>query len=116
MTVFRLGPRAQARRDLALVLEERAREIVACANQPAPEPAAPKPAPRRPAPRRWTLDTIVAAIHRHAEQHGRPPSWLDWRKAGPDHPSANTVSEHVGWANAIEAAGYPRPVQNGTAR
>lgn len=103
-TVFRLGPRALARKQLEQELLEQAREYAFRVNQK----------PRAPRPRRWTPDAIVAAIQADAAERGRPPSWIDWKKAGPGHPAAVTVDEVVGWANAIEAAGFPRPHQNGS--
>lgn len=61
--------------------------------------------------RRWTPEAIVAAIQTWAEEHGRPPrSHPDWTNAGPDHPASATVQYVFGlWADAVEAAGLPRP-------
>jgi hypothetical protein len=68
----------------------------------------------------WTREAVLNAIHRFADQHGRPPRASEWirrdthnnypartsvYKAGP----RNTSSPFKKWADAIEAAGYPRP-------
>lgn len=69
--------------------------------------------------RTWTRDTIIAAIQRFARENGRPPLAADWNHAGRGagypptsgiyrsrwHPNAIFAS----WAEAIEAAGFPRP-------
>lgn len=58
----------------------------------------------------WTAETILQAIHRWHQQHGRPPIATEWIRGAPDYPNPGTViREHGSWANAIEAAGYPRP-------
>jgi hypothetical protein len=71
----------------------------------------------------WRPDDILEAIRRFARKHrGRPPVFREFSvptvgKGGnlrtptkPAHPSARTVRLAFGsWANAIEAAGFPRP-------
>lgn len=69
--------------------------------------------------RYWTKQTIIDAIHRYAKTHGRPPTANEWLtnkngqrhgRHGDGYPYAATVTREFGsWANAIEAAGYPRP-------
>ncbi len=68
----------------------------------------------------WTQERVIAAIQKWAEEHGRPPSSVDWNNSlakvprGPEYPSATAVcgKDHgvfPKWADAIEAAGFPRP-------
>jgi hypothetical protein len=69
--------------------------------------------------KRWTRETVIAAIQRFALEHGRPPISTDWlksRAAGRDEwaPPASVVfgptrQPFRSWADAIEAAGFPRP-------
>ncbi len=60
--------------------------------------------------RRYTDDEILDAIHRWHAEHGEPPRSGDWRRLSDEHPSTSTVKVRFGsWANAIEAAGFPRP-------
>lgn len=65
---------------------------------------------------RWTPATIVAAIQQFAAERGRPPVSAEWNETitpGRERrfPPTSTVLRVMGsWANAIEAAGYPRPV------
>ena len=68
--------------------------------------------------RYWTRERIIAAIQQWAAEHGRPPSARDWLHADPDLRWPNRVSVYAGsgaippfasWADAIEAAGFPRP-------
>ncbi len=63
------------------------------------------------APKEWTREKIIAAIQRWANEHGRPPTSTDWRRVSSDSywPNAGTVVQTLGWANAVEAAGFPRP-------
>lgn len=58
-------------------------------------------------PERITPDQVIAAIRAWNEKHGQPPSWHDWRIAGPDHMSAGTAAAAFGgvWNNAVTAAG-----------
>ncbi len=69
----------------------------------------------------WTADSVVDAIQRFAAVHGRPPYSTEWIKVDPDngYPSRGNVyrssSSHSGapfasWADAIEAAGFARPL------
>jgi hypothetical protein len=68
----------------------------------------------------WTRDTVIAAIQRFAFEHGRPPTAEDWIGADPErgYPSRGAVYRSSNkrtsapfqyWADAIEAAGFPRP-------
>lgn len=73
----------------------------------------------------WTYERVVAAIQLWAELHdGRPPRATDWLKGakrrnvnGHKFPPASAVYRGSGlasapfeyWADAIEAAGFPRP-------
>jgi hypothetical protein len=61
--------------------------------------------------RLWTADRVVAAIQRFAQANGRPPVSTEWNSAGHgDYPYTSEVLRECGsWANAIEAAGFPRP-------
>ena len=63
--------------------------------------------------KRWTREAIIQAIQQWADKHGQPPVVSEWRKAGPDHPGFTSCygpgSPFPNWADAIEAAGYPRP-------
>lgn len=60
--------------------------------------------------RTWTEETVIQAIHRFNQRHGRPPLAQEWTRGAPDHPNPGTAINLFGsWANAIEAAGYPRP-------
>jgi hypothetical protein len=62
----------------------------------------------------WSKDTIIAAIQRWATEHGAPPTANSWSKKQDGCPACSTVLKHFGsWANAIEAAGFPRPVRGG---
>lgn len=59
---------------------------------------------------KWTKDTVVVAIQRFAAEHGRPPTATEWRRLGDYTPPTNAVLRVWGsWANAVEAAGFPRP-------
>lgn len=62
----------------------------------------------------WTREKIVTAIQEWAKEHGRPPRASDWVRSGPNHPSTGAVHKRpsgsfIYWADAIEAAGFPRP-------
>jgi hypothetical protein len=70
--------------------------------------------------KKWTTESVVAAIHRFAAEHGRPPTASEWMVADParGYPPASSVHEANGnnpsapfryWADAIVAAGFPRP-------
>lgn len=72
---------------------------------------------------KWTRDAIIAAIRDWADRYGSPPPQTAWlgkhpnrreedarRFAEGDYPYASQVVRQFGlWANAIEAAGFPRP-------
>lgn len=109
-TVFRLGPRAQARKQLEQHLVELARAKVG--------EGAVAQAPRRVTrpgtfQQRWTDEQIFQAIRDDAARRGRPPRISDWPTATDEHPGGNYVAERMGWANAIEGAGFPRPQRGG---
>lgn len=67
----------------------------------------------------WTRDKVLDAIHRFARAHGRPPVAADWNHPGrgDGYPTSgcvyrttgNTTAPFQRWADAIEAAGFPRP-------
>lgn len=61
--------------------------------------------------RYWTAERVLDAIKRFAAANGRPPSASEWlSRPGKGFPVAGTVQRECGsWANAIEAAGFPRP-------
>lgn len=63
--------------------------------------------------KRWTDEAIIKAIQQWAAEHGHPPRVSDWLKAGQDHPSFGSCygpqCSFKNWADAIEAAGFPRP-------
>jgi hypothetical protein len=72
------------------------------------------------ADRKWTRETVVDAIQRFAALHGRPPTASEWLTSDPvsGYPPRSAVYQSNGhnrsspfqlWADAIEAAGYPRP-------
>jgi hypothetical protein len=55
----------------------------------------------------WTLDTVVAAIRRWHDEHGRPPMSDEWQRRGPWWPSTRSVFGVAGsWNAAIQAAGF----------
>jgi hypothetical protein len=56
----------------------------------------------------WTRDRIVTAIVAWAEEHGRPPTYNQWRRGDPkgQRPTAATVQAALGsWSAGLEAAG-----------
>lgn len=63
----------------------------------------------------WTRDTVLDAIRRFAAEHGRPPTAYEWLyRPGPGYPYVNSVmgsgnQPFAKWADAIQAAGFPRP-------
>jgi transposase len=65
--------------------------------------------------RYWTNERVIEAILRFAELNGRRPVATEWLSKGhgvngDGYPNTGTVMAHFGsWANAIEAAGFPRP-------
>jgi len=64
---------------------------------------------------RWPREAILEAIVAHAERTGFVPRQNEWD--GPsteEHPNAAHVTATFGnWGNAVEAAGYPRPLRGG---
>ena len=49
----------------------------------------------------------LRACTRWAQEHGRPPTLEEWRRAGESHPSAATVRRLFGtWNAALVAAGF----------
>lgn len=66
---------------------------------------------------RWTRERIIETIQAFAREHGRPPSFSDWKKSGGDeHPSAPTVAYVFdSWSAGIEAAGFTPGARNGPA-
>ncbi len=59
-----------------------------------------------PARRRWDRDMVLAALRAFAEEHGRLPTQLEWRKKTNEHPGASTVGRIFGsWSAAKCAAG-----------
>jgi len=66
---------------------------------------------------------VIDAIQRFAAIHGRPPKARDWHTRDPvnNYPACSTVyrTNHPSnrsapfacWADAIEAAGFPRPTR-----
>lgn len=64
----------------------------------------------------WTQEAVIDAIQRFAALNGRPPTALEWMHANPieNYPSCSNCHTREGapfakWADAIEAAGFPRP-------
>lgn len=60
----------------------------------------------------WTRASIVAAIQRWAAEHGTPPTATRWKVKGDGWwPCASVVQDTFDgrWADAIVAAGFPRP-------
>lgn len=61
----------------------------------------------------WDHGSIIETIQEFARIHGRPPLSTEWLRRGVVEPQIYvfTVQKVFGsWANAIEAAGFPRPV------
>lgn len=61
----------------------------------------------------WDRGSIIETIQEFARIHGRPPLSTEWLRRGVLEPQIYvfTVQSVFGsWANAIEAAGFPRPV------
>jgi hypothetical protein len=73
--------------------------------------------------RKWTRETVIAAIQHWAAEHGKPPRASDWNNArrnngNYEYPPATSVyksdrsrAPFETWADAIEAAGFPRPLR-----
>jgi len=88
--------------------------------QVVPERCADCAAAENHARKTWTEETVIDAIRRFAAIHGRPPTSAEWIASDPanGYPprasvygrhSSNPSSPFVRWADAIEAAGFPRP-------
>ena len=61
--------------------------------------------------KRWDRDSIVAAIHRFATAHGRPPRNDELRSSN-GLPSPPTVNAYWGtFGIALAAAGHSRPAE-----
>lgn len=75
---------------------------------------------RQRADKRWTREAVVDAIRRFHAQHGRPPRAQEWIASdqGNGYPTrtavyrsqSNSTAPFAKWADAIEAAGFPRPM------
>ncbi len=75
---------------------------------------------KQAAEKRWTAEAVIDAIQRFAAAHGRPPTANEWIRADPvrGYPVRTSVyvtqtrshSPFPTWADAIVAAGFPRPV------
>jgi hypothetical protein len=62
----------------------------------------------------WTRERIIERVRDWAEIHGRPPTATDWRVGRGVWPPTGSVQKCFGlWADAIEAAGFPRPQAGG---
>jgi Homing endonuclease associated repeat len=68
--------------------------------------------------RRWTREAIIEAIQLLATENGRPPLASEWlRERDPRFPAPSIIYRSKGnpyppfasWADAIEAAGFPKP-------
>jgi hypothetical protein len=65
----------------------------------------------RPEQRAWDRASIITALERFAGEHGRAPTWEEWKTSAPDRPYAGQVASEFGsWLDAIRAAGL-RPVR-----
>lgn len=74
---------------------------------------------RQSAERVWTREAVIDAIQRFAAANGRPPTATEWIRADhvngyPPRTSVYIAGKHSCahfplWADAIEAAGFPRP-------
>jgi predicted transcriptional regulator len=81
------------------------------------------------APRKWTQELVIEKIQEWTHLHGKPPKATDWLhlvEGSPGQyvqgsrdeiwskrrwPSVGSVQNRFGsWANAVEAAGFPRPL------
>lgn len=59
---------------------------------------------------KWPKERIIERIREWEAIHGRPPTSWDWRYASNGYPNYSSVLKRFGsWADAIEAAGFPRP-------
>lgn len=74
---------------------------------------------RQKADKVWTREAVIDAIQRFHTAHGRPPTATDWIRSNPANgypprsavyvASKNSRAPFLKWADAIEAAGFPRP-------
>jgi hypothetical protein len=65
----------------------------------------------RPQRRVWDRAGMIAALRAFADEHGRAPTWDDWKISAPDRPYADQVAGEFGsWPDAIRAAGL-RPAR-----
>ena len=56
---------------------------------------------------RWSDAEILDAVCVWVTEHGRPPTWKEWRYAAPSHPSADLVAFRFGSVGrAVECAGF----------
>jgi len=66
--------------------------------------------PRRTRQVRWTPEAVIRAIKMWARDTGHAPTANEWAKADPQHPTSTTCARIFGsWADAIAAAGFPKP-------
>jgi hypothetical protein len=53
----------------------------------------------------WERGEIIGALQAFADRHGRSPTWVDWTRAGPNHPQARTLYRHFkNWNQALRRA------------
>jgi hypothetical protein len=59
----------------------------------------------------WTREAIIEALQRYGATHGGvPPRSGDWALYEVGRPTSNKIVKVFGsWADAVEAAGFPRP-------
>lgn len=82
--------------------------------EPAAVQAAEQPVGGRMTP--WSKEEILATIQRWNVEYGAPPTSNEWTKSIIGYPTCSTVIKWFGsWAEAIEQAGFPRPVRGGQA-
>lgn len=78
----------------------------------APEPAQSPPS-REEIPMQDEKAAAVAALQAYARENGEPPSSRIWRETGAMPTEARLRRLFGSWAEAIEAAGFPRPTRGG---
>lgn len=56
----------------------------------------------------WSDEQMIRALRTWATEHdGEPPTYKDWNRSAPGHPSHRAVVNRFGsWNNALEAAGF----------
>lgn len=65
----------------------------------------------RPQRRVWDRKGMIVALQGFADEHGRAPTWDDWKTSAPDRPYADLVAAEFGsWPDAMRAAGL-RPAR-----